>query len=117
MAWHVRRSSRQLPLDLVTYLSNGCAQVVEHARRDALAFDHEAEQQVLGPNVLVTHPLRLFEGELDHLLDPRSRDDLLDHAPLIGADDGLDRLPDDVDPDAEHLEDAVTEAFLVAQYA
>ena len=39
------------------------AQVLEHPRRDAIALADEAEQQVLGADVVVVEPLRLVLGE------------------------------------------------------
>src|SRR6266508_389396 len=50
--------------------------------------------QVLAADVVVTRAARLFEGELDHLLDARSGNDLLDDDPLVAAEHGLDRLAD-----------------------
>jgi hypothetical protein len=51
-------------------------------------------------------PARLFEGDLDHLLHARSRDDLLqDGESFVSADQGLDRLADLFDLDAEVVKD------------
>ena len=41
--------------------------VLEHARRDALALADEAEQQVLGADVVVVEPLRLVLRERQDL--------------------------------------------------
>src|ERR1700687_2033534 len=54
----------------------------------------------------MAHPARLFEGNFDHLLDARSRHDLLqDGEPLVSAEQGLQRLADLIDLDAEAVKD------------
>ena len=50
--------------------------VLEHARGDALALADEAEQQVLGTDVVVVEALRLVLGEGQHL--PRSIGELVE---------------------------------------
>src|SRR2546422_983683 len=40
---------------------------------------------MLGTDVVVPHPVRFLEGDLDHLLDARGRDDLLDDNPLVAV--------------------------------
>ncbi len=82
----------QQPLDLCAHLLQIRAEVLEHVGSNALAFDQQPKQQVLGADVVVTHAPRLFEGDLDDLLDPRRRDDLLDDDPLVAAEHRLDRL-------------------------
>src|SRR6266536_2080380 len=49
---------------------------------------------LLGADVVVAHPPRLFERDLDDLLHARGRDDLLDDDALVAAQHRLDRLPD-----------------------
>jgi hypothetical protein len=99
------------PLDLGPHLVQGCAQVLEHVSRDALAFDQETEEQVLRSHVVVTHPACLFEGDLDHLLDTRGRDDLLDDDPLISTEHGLDRLADLADLHSKVVQNLGRETF------
>ena len=84
-------------------------------RGDALAFDQEAEEQVLGADVVVAHALRLFEGDLDHLFHPRRRDDLLDDDPLVATEDRLDRLADLANLDAEVVQDLCGQAITFAE--
>ncbi len=84
----------QQALDLRAHLVQGRAEVLEHVCGDALAFDEQAEQQVLGADVVVAHPARFLEGDLDHLLDARGRNDLLDDDPLVATEHRLDRLSD-----------------------
>jgi len=61
----------QQALDLVADLLQVRAQILEHVRRDSLTLDEQAQQQMLGADVVVPHPPRLFEGDLDHLLHAR----------------------------------------------
>src|SRR5712664_4707843 len=57
-------------------------------------------------DVVVARAARLFEGDLDHLLDARGGDDLLlDDEALVGAEQGNDRLADLVDLDAKVVKD------------
>jgi hypothetical protein len=84
-------------------------------RGDAFALDEQAEQQVLGANVVVVHATRLLEGDLDHLLDTRRRDDLLNDDPLVATEHGLDRLADLADFDAEVVEHLRGETFSLAE--
>ncbi len=57
---------------------------------------------MLGADVVVPHPTRFFEGNLDHLLDTRSGDDLLqDREALVSTEQGLYRLADLADLDAQ----------------
>jgi hypothetical protein len=60
---------------------------------------------VLGADVVVAHPARFLNGELEHLLDARSREDvLLDGDPLVAPELGLDRLADLDEVDAQVVE-------------
>src|SRR5260370_18390491 len=72
------------------YLLEGSAAVLEHVSCDSFAFYEESEQQVLGAHVVVTQPARLIEGDLDHLLDSRRRDDVLDEDALGANEHRLD---------------------------
>jgi hypothetical protein len=84
---------------------------------DSLALDQQPQQQVLGPHVVVTHPPRFLEGDLDDLLDPRGRDDLLDDDALVPAQDALDRLANRRGLHAQVAQSLIGEAFLVAEQA
>ena len=91
--------------DLVAHLFEVHAQPLEHARGDALALTHEAQQQVLGADVVVAQSPRLVHRQLDHLLGARGQPDLADDHPIAAADDELDRAADLVQLDAEIVED------------
>ena len=98
-------------LDLAAHLLQVRTEVFEHVGGDALAFDEQPKQQVLGADVVVAHAPRLFEGDLDDLLHARRRDDLLDDDPLVASEDRLDGLADLADFDAKVVQDLGGEAF------
>ncbi len=54
-------------LDLIANLTQVDIQVPQNVRGDAAPFLDQAEQYVLGSDVLVVEPLRLLVGELHHL--------------------------------------------------
>ena len=66
------------------------AERLEHARGDALSLADEAQQQVLGADVVVAQAARLVDGQLDDALGARSQADLADDRPVATADDELD---------------------------
>lgn len=66
-----------LPLDLTAHRYGGDAAISENMCAEPIALDEHAEQQVLGADVRIAHPLCFFKGDLDHRLDPRGRDDPL----------------------------------------
>src|SRR5207253_5834597 len=72
---------------------------------------------MLGTDVIVTHPARFLEGDLDHLLDARGRNDLLDDDPLVASEDRLDRLADFPDLDAEVVKNLGGQALTLAEQA
>src|SRR6266550_3425493 len=82
---------------------------------NALALNQQSKQQVLGADVVVAHPARFLEGDLDHLLDARGGDDLLDDDAFVAAQHRLDGGSDLVDLDAEVVEHLGREAFAFAQ--
>ncbi len=84
---------------------------------DALAFDQQPEEQVLCADIVVAHPARFLEGDLDHLLDTRRRDDLLDDDPLVPPEHRFDGLADLADFDAKVVEDLGGQAFTLAKQA
>ena len=73
------------PLDLGADFVEGGPKVLEDVGGDALPLDEEPEQQVLGAHVVVPHPSRLLEGDLDDLLHAGRWDDLLDDDALVPA--------------------------------
>ena len=54
--------------DLLTHAGKVGAELDEHLGRDAFTFADEAEEDVLGPDVVVAELQRLAERELEHLL-------------------------------------------------
>ena len=90
--------------DLGAHLLEVDAEALEHAGGDALALADEAEEQVLGADVVVVEAPRLVDGQLDHLLGARRQADLADDRPVAAADDELDGGADLVELDAQVLE-------------
>ena len=102
---------------LVANLVQVDAQALEHAGGDALALADQAEQQVLGADVVVAQPPRLVDGQLDDLLGARRQADLADDRAIAPADDELDRAADLGQLDAHVLEHARGDAFALAHQA
>ena len=107
----------QHPDHLVADLLRVGVEVEQDARRDALVLAHEAEQDVLGADVVVAEAERLAQRQLEHLLGARRERDLAGGDLLAGADDPHDLRADALDGDVEGLEDARGEPFLLAQQA
>ena len=105
------------PDDLVADLLGVGVEVEQDARGDALVLADQAEQDVLGADVVVAQAQRLAEGELEHLLGARRERDLPGGDLLTGADDPHDLRADALDGDVEGLEDAGREALLLAKQA
>src|ERR1700730_4546968 len=105
------------PLDLSPHLLEVRAEVLEEVGRDALTFDQEAEQEMLGADVVVAHPAGFLEGDLDHLLDPAGGDDLLDDDPLVAAEHRLDGLAGLADLHAEIAKNLGGESLTFPQQA
>ena len=93
------------------------AEGLQDAGGDPLALADQAEQQMLGADVVVAEPARLVDRELDHPLGPRSQADLADDRPIAAADDELDRGSDLGQLDAHVLEDARSDALALAHEA
>src|SRR5690606_27947942 len=90
--------------DLVADLLGVGVEVEEDARGDALVLAHEAEQDVLGADVVVAERERLAQRQLEHLLGAGGERDLTGGGLLALADDLLDLRADGVERDAERLE-------------
>ena len=103
--------------DLVADLLGVGVEVEEDARGDALVLAHEAEQDVLGADVVVPERERLAQGQLEHLLGARRERDLAGGDLFTGADDAHDLGAHTLDGDVEALEDAGRKALLLAQQA
>ena len=82
---------------------------------DALVLAHEAQQDVLGADVVVAEAQRLAQRELEDLLGARGERDLPGGDLLAGADDADHLSADALDGDVEALEHARREALLLAE--
>ena len=105
----------QHPDDLVADLLGVGVEVEQDARGDALVLADQAEQDVLGADVVVAERQRLAEGQLEDLLGPRRERDLAGGDLLTGADDPHDLRADALDGDVKGLENAGGEALLLAE--
>jgi hypothetical protein len=92
--------------DLVPHLVQVDAQALEHAGGDALALADQAEEEVLGADVVVPQPASFVDGQLDHALRARGQPHLADDGPIASPDDELDRGADLGQLDVHVLEDA-----------
>ena len=82
------------------------AQALQDAGGNAFALADEAQQQVLGADVVMVQPARFVDGKLDDLLRPRREAYLAHRRTLAAADDELDCRAHLVQLDAqvgEHL--------------
>ena len=70
------RRARERAHDLVADLLGLGVEVEQDARRDALVLADQAEQDVLGADVVVTQRERLAQRQLEHLLGARRERDL-----------------------------------------
>ena len=105
------------PDDLVADLLGVGVEVEQDARGDALVLADQAEQDVLGADVVVAEAERLAQRQLEHLLGARREGDLAGGDLLAGADDADDLGADALDGDVERLEHAGGEALLLAEEA
>src|SRR5438093_12592154 len=101
--------------DLVANLVRIRVEVEQDARGDALVLTDEAEQDVLGADVVVPQRERLAECQFEHLLRARRKRDLAGRDLVALADDPRDLGTNLFDRDVERLEHARGEAFLFAQ--
>ena len=124
----LRLLARRLPLlaaagpgehadDLVANLLGVGVEVEEDACCDALVLAHEAEEDVLGADVVVAERERLAQCELQHLLRARRERDLAARDLVALADDARHLGPHLLDGDVEGLEHARGQAFLLAEEA
>jgi hypothetical protein len=97
--------------DLLADLFELEAEVHEHLRGDAVVLTQQAEQQVLGADIVVVEVARLFDGVLDDLLGA-GRLGQLAHRDHLGAglDELLDLEADLAQVDIEVLEDVGPDA-------
>src|SRR6185437_3357664 len=103
------------PDDLVADLLGGGREVEQDACGDAFVLADEPEQDVLGPDVVVTEAQSFAQGELENLLGTRGEGDLPGGDLLARADDADDLGANALDRDVERLEHARGKALLLAQ--
>src|SRR5439155_16537039 len=103
--------------DLVADLLGVGVEVEQDPGRDALVLAHEAEQDVLGADVVVAEAQSFAERELEHLLRARGERDLAGRHLIALADDAGDLRAHLLDRDVERFEDACREAFLLTEQA
>ena len=101
--------------DLVADLLGVGIEVEQDARSDTLVLAHEAEQDVLGADVVVAERQRLAQCELEHLLGPRRERDLTSRDFVALADDAGHLGTHLFDRDLKGIKDARGETFLFAQ--
>ena len=92
------------PHDLAADLLGVRVQVQQDARGDALFLAHEAEQDVLGADVVVTERERLAQRQLQDLFGARREGDLALRRLFAGADDAHDGRADLFDGHFEPVE-------------
>src|SRR3712207_6269818 len=109
----IRRPPRSTLFPYTTLFRS--VEVEQDARGDALVLADEAEEDVLGADVVVAERERLAQRELEHLLRARRERDLPGRDLVALADDPRDLRPDLLDGDVEALEDARCETFLLAE--
>ena len=112
-----RRALREHPDHLVTDLVEVHAEGLEDAGGDPLALAHEAQEEMLGADVVVAQPTRLVDGQLDHTLRAGREADLADDGTIAAADDELDRGSDLRQLDVHVLEHARGDALALANEA
>ena len=93
------------------------AELDEDLGGDALALADEAEQDVLGPDVVVAELQRLAQAQLEDLLRPGGEGDVTARGLLALADDLLDLLADGVQRDAQGLQRLGRDAFALVDEA
>ena len=103
--------------DLVADLLGVRVEVEQDARGHALVLAHQAEQDVLGADVVVTQRQGLAQRELEHLLGARGERDLAGGDLLAGADDAHHLGAYALHGDVEALEHASRQALLLAEQA
>jgi hypothetical protein len=103
--------------DLLAHPVQVSAQPDQHLRGHAVVLADEAEQDVLGADVVVAELQRLTQRKLEHLLGPGRERDVPLQRFLAPADDLLDLLPHGIQADAERLKRLGRDTFALAEEA
>ena len=103
--------------DLLAHPVEVGAELDEHLGGDALALADEAEQDVLGPDVVVAELQRLAQAQLQDLLRAGREGDVAGRGLLALADDLLDLLAHGVQGDPEALQSLGGDAFALVDQA
>ena len=103
--------------DLLAHAVEVGAELDEHLGGDALALADEAEQDVLGADVVVAELQRLAQAQLEHLLGARGERDVAAGGLLALADDVLDLAADGFEGDVEALERLRSDALALVDEA
>ena len=103
--------------DLLAHAAEVGAELDEHLRGDALALADEAEQDVLGADVVVAELQRFAQRQLEHLLRTRRERDVTGGRRTALADDLLDLIADGFERDAQRLEGFGGDAFALVNEA
>ena len=90
---------------------------LQHAGGNPALFADEAEQEVLGADVVVAQSSRLINGELDDLLRAWREADLANDGAFAASDDELHRLADLGQLNVEVLEDLGRNTLALADKA
>src|SRR5207302_254861 len=92
-----------------------CPEVEQDPASDSVVLAREAEQEVLGADVVVAERERLAQTELEHLLRAWRERDLAGRDFVTLADDAPDLAAHPLQRYAERLEDVRAHALLLAQ--
>ena len=104
--------------DLLAHPVQVRAQFRQDLRRDPVALTDQAEQQVLGADVMVTELLGLAQRQLEHLLGARRVRDLPGRRRLLAlADDLLHLLPHAIQADPQRFQSLRRDTLTLADQA
>jgi hypothetical protein len=103
--------------DLLTHPRQVGAELDEHLCGDAFALADQAEEDVLGADVVVAELERFTQGEFEHLLRARREGDVAGRRRAALADDLLDLAAHGFERDAEALEGLGSDAFALVDQA
>ena len=109
--------ARQQLDDLLAHPGQVGAELHEHLGGDALALTDEAEEDVLGADVVVAELQRLAQRQLEHLLGAGRERDVARRRRAALADDLLDLAAHGLEGDAERLERLGGDAFALVDQA